>query len=422
MSTPSRSSNSSDSSAASPADTPGVSRRGFLAGLGVTGMAGVLAACGQSDDGNSGAADASASGDHPGGVASPDTIIAFDGEHQAGIATPPQRNGVFVAYTIDRAGKNSAQLREHLRKIMMIWTSDARRLTQGGTPLADLESELSNAPVNLTITVGWGPKLIEDAGLAKKTPGWVATHTEGLPPFKGDELEEDFSHGDLLLQVCGDDLTAITHALRVLTRGTRDLCTPKWTQRGFLDAPTGETPRNLFGFKDGTAQPESDEDWAENIWDDQGGTAMVVRRINFDMPNWEALDRTGREIVFGREIVSGAPLGQKNEFDEIDLNKTDERGLPFIDNNSHVGIAAGEGTHMRRRGFNWDGEITPLAESGLVFVCFQNDPDKAFTPLQRRLAETDRLNEWITHVGSAVFWCPPGTQAGGYWGERLLEG
>lgn len=397
-----------------PPASPGVSRRNFLAGVGATGIAGVLAACAPSGS--------SSEGTHPGGLASPDTIIAFDGEHQAGIETPPQRNGVFIAYTMDRAGKSTQDVRKQLRRLMTIWTSDARRLTQGDTPLADLEPELSSSPLNLSITVGWGPKLIADAGLVSQTPSWVSSHRHGLPSFHGDQLDENFSHGDLLLQVCGDDLTAVSHAVRVLTRGSRDLCTPKWTQRGFLDAPTGETPRNLLGFKDGTSQPSGPADWENNIWDDQGGSAMVVRRINFDMPEWEALDRTGREVVFGRDIVSGAPLGQRNEFDDVDLNKTDSRGLPFIDTNSHVGISAGEGTHMRRRAYNWDGQVTPLAESGLIFVCFQNDPDKAFTPLQHRLAATDRLNKWVTHVGSAVFWCPPGTQPGGYWGESLLEG
>jgi len=58
----------------------------------------------------------------------------------------------------------------------------------------------------------------------------------------------------------------------------------------------------------------------------------------------------------------------------------------------------------------------------LIFICFQADPDEAFTPLQKRLAEKDRLNKWITHVGSAVFWVLPGTQNGAYWGQQFLEG
>jgi deferrochelatase/peroxidase EfeB len=36
------------------------------------------------------------------------------------------------------------------------------------------------------------------------------------------------------------------------------------------------------------------------------------------------------------------------------------------------------------------------------------------------LAAQDRLNSFITHVGSAVFLCPPGARPGGYVGQTLL--
>lgn len=400
-------------------------RRGFFAGLGLTGAAAVLASC--SEDAST---DATSPGANTkpeaksGGISGDDTKIAFDGVHQAGIDTAPQTHAILVAYDIKDSGRtrDAVGTKKLLQRVMRIWTEDARALTQGETALADLEAELTHAPMNLTVTVGWGTQLIKRAGLTGKVPAWVEKNEDGLPPFKGDEIKPDFSDGDILLQICGDDVTAVSHAARVLTRGCRDFVEPKWTQRGFLDAPTGETPRNLLGFKDGTAIPRTEEEYDRAIWDEHGGSAMVVRRIVFDMPGWEALDRTSRETVFGRDIVKGAPLGQKEEFDDVDLNVTDANGLPMIDPNSHVGISAGEGKFMRRRAYNWDGEITPLGSSGLIFICFQNDPDKAFTPLQKRLAESDRLNQWITHVGSALFWCPPGTEQGSYWGHSVLEG
>ena len=44
--------------------------------------------------------------------------------------------------------------------------------------------------------------------------------------------------------------------------------------------------------------------------------------------------------------------------------------------------------------------------------------------------QADRLNEWTTHIGSAVYWIPPGTAASAdaaagrdaYWGETVLAG
>lgn len=392
-----------------------VSRRGFFAGIGIAGAASVLASCMNTQDNDSTARTQPST---PTGQAAHNSIITFDGSHQAGIRTDPQSHALLIAY---RLAAGHTTLRD-LQRIMRIWTGDARNLTQGHTPLADLEPELAAAPRNLTITVGWGPQMIERLGLHPAVPGWVPAHRNGLPAFLGDQLTPEFSGGDLILQICGDDLTAISHAGRVLTRGCRDYAQPQWTQRGFLNSPTGQTPRNLLGFKDGTVRPRDDADYDEHIWDHLGGSAMVVRRVVYDMPNWEALDRSSREVVFGRTVVEGAPMNGTSEFDEVDLTAVDSNGLPLTDPNSHVGLMSGLGRSMRRRAYNWDGEVTELGSSGLVFICFQKDPAVAFTPMQTTLANNDRLNQWVTHVGSAVFWCPPGTQEGSYWGSSILEG
>lgn len=405
--------------------TGNVSRRGFFAGLGLVGTAGVLAACNTDTATNNAGATGAAAGEQSPILTARSTertVVPFDGVHQAGIQTPSQSNAFVVAFDMDRKGLDAEGLRRNLRRLMVIWTGDARSMTQGDTALADLEGELTSSPLNLTVTVGWSPKLIHDAKLDSSTPEWVKDHKEGLPSFKGDRLKDDFSHGDVVLQVCGDDLTAVSHAVRVLTRGGQDYCKPRWIQRGFIDSPEGETPRNLLGFKDGTANPANDAEFEDTIWDDEGGTSMVVRRIVYNMPEWEALDRQSREVVFGRTIEEGAPLGGEKESDPVDLNKVDETGLPFIDPRSHVGIAAGNGKRMKRRAYNWDGEISALGSTGLIFISFQDDPEKGFSELQRRLAEKDRLNRWITHVGSALFWCPPGTEPGAYWGQKVLEG
>jgi deferrochelatase/peroxidase EfeB len=40
--------------------------------------------------------------------------------------------------------------------------------------------------------------------------------------------------------------------------------------------------------------------------------------------------------------------------------------------------------------------------------------------IQSQLAAHDALNRFITHIGSAVFACPPGARLGGYVGETLF--
>jgi dye decolorizing peroxidase len=41
-------------------------------------------------------------------------------------------------------------------------------------------------------------------------------------------------------------------------------------------------------------------------------------------------------------------------------------------------------------------------------------------PLQQRIADFDRLNRWVSTIGSAVYTVPPGCAPGGYVGDRLL--
>ena len=54
-------------------------------------------------------------------------------------------------------------------------------------------------------------------------------------------------------------------------------------------------------------------------------------------------------------------------------------------------------------------------------MAYQRDPDASFTPMLKHLDEVDRLNEWITHIGSAVYYIVPGVGESEYWGQSLLE-
>ncbi|MEL4211742.1 Dyp-type peroxidase [Corynebacterium bovis] len=431
---------------------PSVTRRGFLAGVGVASagvsVAAVAAACSATDGTGR---DRSQAG-NDGADAVPAQSVPFDGEHQAGIGTPAQRHNVTVAFDLRRgAGRREVQ------RLLRIWTGDARRMCGGRPALADLEPELSAEPANLTVTCGFGEGLFRAAGWEDVRPAWLAP----LPAFRGDRLDPRWGGGDIVLQVCGDDRTTLSHALRVLVRGGADYARPRWTQRGFLDmtrrdgdgdrggdagaasgpspdqAGRAGTPRNLFGFKDGTVNPRTAAELDDQVWipgpgPTAGGTAMIVRRIAFDMPAWEEVDRDSREVAFGRTVTTGAPLTGGDEFTPADFDRLGDDGLPVIDRHSHMALATHEGRdprqRMLRRAYNYDEPVSAgdptLSDSGLIFTCFQRDPRESFIPVQRRLAEGDRLNQWITHVGSAVFLCPPGTTGGDtdYWGRGLLEG
>jgi deferrochelatase/peroxidase EfeB len=143
----------------------------------------------------------------------------------------------------------------------------------------------------------------------------------------------------------------------------------------------------------------------------------------------EAWDRDtlgDQEAVIGRRKGSGAPLTGRREHDEPDLRRVGADGRPVIPARAHIRLAApasNDGVAILRRGYSFtDGVDERLGEleAGLFFICFQRDPERQFVAIQRRLGESDALNEYIKHVGSAVFAIPPGASPGGYVGEALL--
>ena len=81
------------------------------------------------------------------------------------------------------------------------------------------------------------------------------------------------------------------------------------------------------------------------------------------------------------------------------------------------------GVAMLRRGYNFvDGndELGRLT-AGLFFISFQRDPATQFVPVQLALAKNDGLNEYLRHVGSAIFAVPPGAAKGRPIGAALFD-
>jgi deferrochelatase/peroxidase EfeB len=405
------------------------SRRGFLlggvavAGAGVGGLAGHIA---EPDRATPATADR----------------VAFFGARQAGIATPAQQRLAFAAYdlvTTDRAA---------LRELLKTWTAAAAAMCAGrmvpgdsstpAAPPADTGEAVGLSPANLTITIGFGPSLFDGRfGLASSRPAALAD----LPRFPKDQLEPENSNGDLCIQACADDPVVAFHAIRNLARLGRGTVTMRWSQLGFGKAASTsaaeETPRNLFGFKDGTRNIETSDDALMNqhVWvgaeGDQawmrGGSYLVSRRIRMKIEAWDRDYLSDQEAVFGRRKVTGAPLTGSGEHDSPDFAARAADGQPAIPMDAHMRLAAHEnnnGVRILRRGYSYtDGMFSDSGElnAGLFFIAFQKDPRSQFVPLQRKLAANDALNEYIEHVGSGLFACPPGVSSpGDFWGSALF--
>jgi deferrochelatase/peroxidase EfeB len=372
------------------------------------------------------------------------TTIPFFGRNQAGITTPQQDHIHFAAF--DLTTDDVAEVRDLLRE----WSA-AATLISGGQPVGE-ESEnlylppkdtgeaLGLSPARLTLTFGFGPTLFgrddEDRfGLAALLPAALAD----IPSMPGENLDPEKSGGDLCVQACADDPQVAFQAVRNLTRIARGVATMRWSQIGFgrtsSTSKSQETPRNLMGFKDGTnniksedgelmdqyvwVQPEDGPAWM------QDGSYLVARRIRMLIEVWDRSSLNDQEQTIGRHRSSGAPIGSENEFDPVNLEAKGSHGEPLIPTDSHVRLSQeNPDEKILRRGYSFTDGMDPKRgqlDAGLFFICFQRDPQKQFVPLQRRLAENDALNEYISHTGSALFACPPGPREGGYVGETLFE-
>lgn len=411
----------------------GLSRRGLLGlaiGGGVAGLA-VGAGAGLAGGVALGRARATAATDDP---------HAYFGAHQAGITTAVQDHLHFAAF--DMMPRTN---RDDLISLLQDWSYAASRLTQGlevsasgavhgpaESPPDDTGEALGLPASGLTLTFGFGPGLFENDegdryGIASRRPPGL----ERLPAFLGDDLDPEKSHGDLCIQACADDPQVAVHAIRNLSRIAFGRARLRWSQLGFgktsRTTATQATPRNLFGYKDGTANILADDRGAldDHVWvapEDEpswlaGGSYLVARKIAMLIETWDRVRLAEQNTIIGRDKAEGAPLSGGGEFTAPNFHGA------AIDADSHMRLAhpdQNDGVRILRRGYNYVDGNNDLGrlDAGLFFLSYQRDPAH-FIAVQRRLA-TDRLNEYIRPVGSGIWAIPPGVSAGSYVGAPLF--
>lgn len=363
--------------------------------------------------------------------------IPFHGPHQPGIATPVQDRLHFAAFDVTTGDR--AKLVQMLKE----WTAAAAAMTAGravgqgavGGPAVAPPDDTGEAeglpPSRLTLTIGFGPTLFEKDG--KDRFGIKARRPAALvdlPHFPGDNLDPARSGGDIAVQACADDPQVAVHAIRNLARIGFGVVAVRWSQLGFgktsSTTPEAQTPRNLFGFKDGTENIAGTDSALldRHVWAAKGdgsdwmagGSYLVARRIRMHIETWDRTSLAEQQDIFGRDKGEGAPVGGRKERDKAVLAKM----LP----DAHVRLAHPDtngGSKILRRGYSFTDGSDGLGrlEAGLFFLAFQRDPRTGFVRIQQSLA-ADAMNEYIQHVGSGIFACPPGVREGGYWGEGLF--
>ncbi|MCX5208473.1 iron uptake transporter deferrochelatase/peroxidase subunit [Kitasatospora sp. NBC_00240] len=379
-------------------------------------------------------------GDEPSAANAPGgRLVPFHGEHQAGIATPVQDRRHFAAFDVTTTDR--AALADLLRE----WTAAAAAMTAGhevgdgatgppARPPDDTGEALGLPASRLTLTPGFGPTLFtrggpDRFGLAARRPAALVD----LPPFPGERLDPEPSGGDLCVQACADDPQVAVHAIRNLARIGFGRVALRWSQLGFgrtsSTTPEAQTPRNLMGFKDGTRNIAGTDARApaRHVWVAAGdgpewmtgGSYLVARRIRMHIETWDRTSLKEQQDVFGRTKAEGAPFGRQHE--------RDSPVLAAMPDGAHVRLAhpgSDAGAAILRRGFSFTDGTDGLGrlDAGLFFLAYQRDTRSAFVPLQHHLASDDALNEYVQHVGSAHFACPPGVRGpGDSWGRSLFR-
>ena len=311
---------------------------------------------------------------------------SFYGLHQNGIELPAQANVSVIAFDL-LDGVDVAAAGRWMR----VWSDTAAKLTEGKEVIGDITPGAEENPARLTATFGYGYSFFEKLGIGANWP----TNEKKIPAFpKIDKLQSEWSDGDVVVQIAGDDPLAIFHLSEMLRRDARPFAAVRWQQRGFSNAAgvnTGNVPRNLLGQIDGIVNPKfGSEKFAETVWRKDGSTFLVVRRIQMNLDTWDKLSTAGKTRVTGRKMSDGTKRQVQQD-------------------NAHVKLAftkMGEG--IFRRGYNYDDNyLNGDRQAGLIFISYQESL-KRFVDIQKKLAEVDALNIWTTPIGSAFYYVPRG--------------
>ncbi len=377
-------------------------------------------------------------------------MVPFFGDHQAGITTPAQDRLHMAAFDV------TTEDRKELIKLLKDWTAAAEAMTTGNptgrtgavdgpydAPPEDTGEALDLPAAKLTLTFGFGAGLFEKDGKARfGLDGRRPEALIDLPHFPGDDLQPGRTGGDIVIQACADDPQVAVHAIRNLARIGFGKVRVRWSQLGFGRTSSTSraqvTPRNLFGFKDGTNNLKVEDNTLldEHVWvpsgtrpNEQwmaGGSYLVARRIQMHIEIWDRTSLREQEGLIGRTKGVGAPLSGGDEFTTPDFALAGRDGDPLIPLDAHVRLAHPDqnaGVRMLRRGYNFTDGSDGLGhlDAGLFFIAFVKDPRTHYVPMQLALAKSDTLSvEYLKHTGSGLFAVPPGVRQGGFIGEGLF--
>ena len=405
------------------------------AAVGATLATGSLVACQQQPEKQAASSTPAQAKAEDGFVGHSNESVPCYGAHQAGIVTPDKEQPFGTLCAFDVLAKTPKELENFFRTL----TARIEFLTQGGE-IADIDDKLPPPssgilgkqvpPDGLTVTVGVGNSLFDKRfGLEKHKP----LRLQEMRDFPNDKLVADWCDGDISLQISAFSPETCQNALRDIIKNTSHVATIRWSIDGW--APKTEAPdaaaRNLFGFRDGTGNPNiRDPKVTENSQDEpawaKNGTYQAIRIIRQMVEFWDRTPLQEQQDIFGRAKYSAAPLGKKHEHDAPDYaSDPDGKRIP---KDSHMRLANPRDPEflkrhqLYRRPYNYSLGLSTAKQLdvGLILTMYQANLADGFIFVQS-LLNGEPLEEYIKPFGGGYFFVLPGFEKGGYLGQGLIK-
>lgn len=386
-------------------------------------------------------------------------LYQFENVHQAGIITPQPPAVLLVALQVTASDKNELvnlfkTLNRRIQLLMAGQLGGSNESDQNFPPQNTGEMGFDTlSSGHLSIMVGVGASLFatpnkqDRFGLLKYKPIALKSMPTNLV---GDRLNPALLGGDIFLQISSDHPLLNLHAIRDILLYTRGQFKPIWMQPGFqrfFPAMAGNAnARGLFGFKDGTSNPDvNDSDlmrqliWAgseEPTWA-QGGTYVAVRIIREQLEQWDLISLAQQEAAIGRVKTTGAVLGlsKENQTPNFAADPNGEQ-VPL---NSHIRKAnprlGAESDKRRflRRGYLYHNGIDKdnTLDAGFLFMAFCRNIEQQFEYVKTQYMNNenfpkantgrDSLKENMYCIGGGYFFVLPGVTAqDSFLGDKLL--